>query len=274
MTMKVLITGGTGSLGQILTRTIAGEGYAARILSTRPREISDPEDVEWAVADLVSGEGLYEAVEGAEAVIHLASDFKNAEAVDVAGTRRLVEASHACGVKHLVYISIVGIDDIPTRYYRRKREAESIIESSGVPHSIQRSTQFHSFVDNLLSKAARVPLLMPLPTNFKFQSVDETEVARRLARCLADGPRGRLVDFGGPEVRTLGEMAETWMEVKGIHKKLIHLPLPGGAAKALRAGRNTAPDGVCGTIRWREWLMRQTKSQNVAEGTPAHAVRS
>ena len=49
---------------------------------------------------------------------------------------------------------------------------------------------------------------MPLPTHFKFQSVDESKVAERLARCLSDGPHGRVSDFGGPEVLTVGGMAE------------------------------------------------------------------
>ena len=270
--MKVLITGGTGTLGRILARTVASEGRVVRVMSVRPRSSSDPAGVEWAPADLASGRGLREAVEGVEAVFHLASDFNNAEAVDVVGTRRLVEASEAAGVSHLVYISIVGIDDIPTDYYRRKREAESIIESAGVPYSIQRATQFHSFVSNLLSKAARVPFVLPIPAGFRFQSVDESEVAARLAACLGDGPRGRLVDFGGPEVLTLDEMAGAWMEAKGVRKKLFRLPLPGAAAKALRAGRNTAPEGVRATIRWRDWLERRvsvrSSPERPAEGRP------
>ena len=260
--MKVLVTGGTGSLGRILSRVLAEEGHAVRVLSTRPRVTSDPSGVEWAPADLASGEGLREAVEGARAVFHLASDFNNAEAVDVEGTRRLVEASRDARVGHLVYISIVGIDDIPTAYYKCKREAESIIESSGVPHSIQRATQFHSFVANFLSKAARVPLLMPLPAGFKFQSVDEAEVAARLAACLDEGPRGRLTDFGGPEVLDLDAMAREWMEVNGVRKRLVRLPVPGAAARALRAGKNTAPGSSRGTIRWREWLERRAAERS------------
>jgi uncharacterized protein YbjT (DUF2867 family) len=242
-------------------------------MSQSPRPTPDLTDVEWAQADLASGEGVREAVEGMETVFHLASDFNNPVAVDVVGTRRLVEASREGGVSHLVYISIVGIDDIPTNYYKRKREAERIVESSGLPNSIQRATQFHTFVDSLLSKAARVPFVMPLPANFKFQSVDESEVAARLARCLVDGPRGRLVDFGGPEVLSLDEMAAAWMEVNGIRKKLICLPMPGAAAKALRAGKNTAPEGLRGMLRWREWLERRV-NQPAAERQPAHSIRS
>lgn len=274
MKMKVLITGGTGTLSQILVRTLMQDGHSVRIMSQNRPTPSGPTDVDRVLADLATGEGLRNAVKGVEAVFHLATDFNHAEAVDVTGTRLLVEASREASISHLVYISIVGIDDIPTNYYKRKREAEKIIETSGVPYSIQRSTQFHSFVETLLSKAARVPLVMPLPAKFSFQSVDVSEVAARLAACLEDGPRGRLDDFGGPEVLTLDEIAKTWMEVNGIHKKIFHLPLPGAAAKALRAGKNTAPEGVRGTIRWREWLERRANSRTIPFRRSAHATRS
>ena len=63
--MKVLITGGTGTLGRILAGTVAGAGHTVRIMSLAPRSSSDPVDVEWALANLATGEGMREAVEGA-----------------------------------------------------------------------------------------------------------------------------------------------------------------------------------------------------------------
>ena len=258
--MKVLVTGGAGSLGRRLVRALAGAGHAARVMSRREPAQSAPAGVEWARADLATGDGLGAAVEGVEVVIHAASDPRRAEAVDVEGTRRLTASARAAGVSHLVYISIVGVDEIPFGYYRRKLAAERIIESSGVPHSVLRATQFHSLVDFLLSKAARVPLLMPLPTDIKFQSVDETEVAARLAACVAAGARGRLPDFGGPSVHTLGEMARDWKRARGVGKRVVHLPIPGAVARAFRAGKNTAPGGERGLTSWEEWLARRRRA--------------
>ncbi|HEX8503448.1 MAG TPA: NAD(P)H-binding protein [Pyrinomonadaceae bacterium] len=255
--MKVLVTGGAGSLGRALVRVLAREGHAPRVMSRRGRAESAPDGVEWARADLLTGEGLAAAVEGAHAVVHAASDPRRAEAVDVGGTRRLTEAARAAGCAHLVYISIVGVDVIPFGYYRRKLAAEGIIQSSGVPFSVLRATQFHSLVDFLLAQAARVPLLMPLPTDFKFRSVDEAEVAARLSACVAAGPRGRLPDFGGPEVLTLGEMARAWARAKNVGKRIIHLPIPGALAAAFRAGKNTAPEGERGVTGWADWLARR-----------------
>lgn len=261
--MRVLVTGGSGSLGRVLVRALAGAGHAARVMSRRERTEAAPAGVEWARADLFTGEGLDAAVEGVDAVVHAASDPRRAEAVDVRGTRRLAEAALAAGVSHLVYISIVGVDEIPLGYYRRKLAAEQIIATSGVPYSVLRATQFHSLVDFLLSKAARVPLLMPLPTDLKFRSVDESEVAGRLAACVDAGPRGRLPDFGGPSVLSLGEMARAWKAARGVGKRVVHLPIPGAVAAAFRAGKNTAPAGERGVTGWEEWLARRATAGGV-----------
>lgn len=99
---------------------------------------------------------MWEAVASIDAIIHAASDSRNAEAVDVEGTRRLVDAARARGVRHVVFISIVGIDQIPFAYYQKKLAAESIVMSGGVPYSVLRATQFHSLVDGLISTAAEI----------------------------------------------------------------------------------------------------------------------
>lgn len=257
--MHVLITGGRGSLGRALIPAIASNGHVVRVMSRRPRPALFNPEVEWAQADIASGSGIEEALEQISVIVHAASDPRRAEAVDVDGTRQLLEAARKVGVSHVIYISIVGIDDIPLGYYKQKRAAEKIVESSGLPYSILRATQFHSLVDSMLLAAARLPMIMPIPTDFRFQSVDESEVAQRLAQCVGDGPRVRVADFGGPEVLSLGEMAESWLEVARVRKRLIRLPLPGSVAAAFRAGKNTVPDGVRGEIRWRDWLIRRGK---------------
>lgn len=255
--MKVLITGGTGGLGRDLVGRVMRAGHAARVMSRRARPESASEEVEWARADFATGEGVREACAGADAVIHAASDPRRTREVDVEGTRRLCEAARAEGCAHLVFVSIVGIDRIPYYYYKSKLEAERVIEASGVPHTILRATQFHPFVELFVAAAARVPLVMPLPTDFKVQSVERGEVAELLVECLNDGPRGRVPDFGGPEVLTLGEMAAAWMEARGVGKRLLRLPLPGAVAAGFRAGKNTTPDTPRGRVSWREWLARR-----------------
>jgi len=176
----------------------------------------------------------------------------------VEGTQRLIDVARTAGVKHLLYVSIVGVDRIPFAYYQRKLAVERMIAESGVPFSILRATQFHSFVAFLLSEAAKYPFMMPIPSGFVVQSVAVEEVAARLCRAIDDGPCGRLRDFGGPEVLPVEEVAEAWIQQPHLYVALRAIPiyLPGKIAEAFRAGNNTCPDGERGTETWRDWLKR------------------
>lgn len=253
--MKILLTGGTGGLGRELVRAAEAAGHTVRVASRRACPHDAPAGREWARMDVETGEGLREALDGADAVIHAASDPRRHAAVDVQGTRRLAEAAREAGTTHLVYVSIVGIDQVPFAYYRAKLQAEQLVAASLVPHSILRITQFHAFVESMIAGCARAPLVMPLPVKLRFQPVATAEAAVRLVRAAEHGPRGRLPDFGGPEVLTLGEMARTWKAARGVRKPIVNLPLPGRLGAALRAGRNTLQGGgERGTVRWEEWL--------------------
>ena len=171
------------------------------------------------------------------------------------GTRRLVEAAEAAKVRHLIFVSIVGVDAIPVAYYRRKLAAEQIVGTGRVPFTTLRATQFHSFLEQMIAGTAKLPLILPVPTGIVVQPVEASEVAERLMRCVGEGPRGRVTDFGGPEVLSWRDAVEQWRVARHISKRLVPVPYLGATAKALRAGLGTAPNGDRGTISWREWLM-------------------
>ena len=255
--MRVLVTGGSGRLGRELVPLLSAAGHSVTILSRVQRTGPDLR-VSHAVGDLMTGAGLTESVADIDAIVHLASDSRNARAVDVEGTQRLLEVPRAARVKHLLYCSIVGIDRIPFRYYECKLEAERLIAESGVPFSILRATQFHSFVALLLNEASRYPFIMPIPSGFFVQSVAIEEVAVRLCRAVNEGPNGMLRDFGGPEVLPIEEAATAWIGHGRRNWALRAVPiyLPGKIAAAFRAGYNTCPDGERGTLTWRDWLTR------------------
>lgn len=257
--MHILVTGGTGTLGRVFASAAAQAGHDVRIMSRRTRPTWEAAHLGvaapgWAQADLKTGEGVREAVEGMDAVLHAAtSPGLGAKKVDVEGTRRLLDAAQAAGVGHFMYPSIVGIDEIPLGYYRRKREAERLVKESPVPHTLLRATQFHAFVDQVFSALASLPLVALLPTDFQMQSVAASEVAQHLARHV-ERPGERLADFGGPEVSSVGEQARIWLEAHAKRRRLVRLPLPGKTARAFRRGANTAPQHRQGEITWREWL--------------------
>jgi len=164
----------------------------------------------------------------------------------------LLELARKAGVAHFLYISIVGIDRIPSYpYYRVKLAAEVAVEQGSVPWSIFRATQFHTLIDRLLRLPAWAPVAF-LPTDFHFQPVDGGEVADRMVEIVAAGPSGRVLDMGGPQVQTLGELANEWRRARGLQRWILPLPLPGKTANAFRRGYNTCPENRQGRITWED----------------------
>jgi uncharacterized protein YbjT (DUF2867 family) len=152
---------------------------------------------------------------------------------------------------------------MPVGYYRAKVAAEALVRDAGLPWSILRATQFHSLLDGLLRGMNRLPVFL-LPTDLQFQPIDVGEAATRMVECVAAGPGGRLPDIGGPEVLTLGAMAKTWMEARGRARRIVHLPLPGAFAAAVRHGRITCPDHRYGRLTWQEWARKTYARREVA----------
>ncbi|MFC7715625.1 SDR family oxidoreductase [Nonomuraea recticatena] len=116
---RILVTGATGRLGVATVRRLTERGFEVRAVSRRPREGA----VEWVVADLATGEGVAAAVEGVEAVVHLAAaPYKGryTDRVELDGTRALVDAAAKAGVRHLLYVSIVGVEAVPWGYFMTK----------------------------------------------------------------------------------------------------------------------------------------------------------
>jgi uncharacterized protein YbjT (DUF2867 family) len=258
--VNILVTGGTGTLGREVVRALTAAGHRAVTMSRNPAPDASIAP-RWATADIVSGEGLAAAVADMDAIIHAASDPRGDPAADEEGTQRLAVAAREARVGHLVFVSIVGIDRIPLPYYARKLAAERVLAESGQPFSILRATQFHSFIDFLFRKAAAaVPLVMPLPAGYSVQSVGLEDVAARLLRAIAEGPRGLLPDFGGPERMTAREAARLWQEARDIRKPIVPVPSFSATARAFRAGHNTLPADTSpenrGQLSWREWLAR------------------
>lgn len=283
---RVLVTGGTGVLGRELVPRLARAGYVVRIMSRRSPGTADraspagpagPAEVEWAQADLETGMGLAEAVAGADMIVHAAtSSFARnmlgygIHATDVRGTAQLLEHARAAGVEHFLYVSIVGIEKLPHAYYRHKLAAEALVGGAGVPWSILRATQFHPLIDRMLRVMTVSPLVL-LPADFKYQPIDPGDVADHLVDCVARGAAGRLPDLGGPEVHSLGDLAEAWMQACGMRRPVLRLHLPGRLAAAFRQGLNTAPARKSGRVTWEDWLRRTYGAEGKRDGEARHA---
>jgi uncharacterized protein YbjT (DUF2867 family) len=259
---SVLVTGGTGQLGRRVVRALVTDGHPVRILSRRPGAPPVP-GADVVVADLSTGAGLARAVAGTAAVVHCATDPRRSREVDVEGTARLLTAARDVGRPHVVHVSIVGVDRIPTGYYRSKLAAEEAVERSGLPWTVLRATQFHGFVSHLLDRLTGLPIV-PVPRGWRVQPIDVDEVARRLADAVASGPAGRLPDLGGPDVLSVVDLVRDRLRRTRRRRPVVPLPLPGAAAAALAAGANLAPGNPGGGRTWQQFLDSGPRPQVLA----------
>lgn len=237
----IVVTGGTGTLGRVVVDLLAADGHDVRVVSRKSPT--------WPI-DLRAGEGLEAALTGAEVVVHCASSQSGG---DVEAARHLVAAAKATGVRHVVYISIVGIDVIPFGYYRSKLAVEEVVEESGVGWTVLRTTQFHDLLATLFGLLAKVPLVMPVPS-LRFQPVEVREVAARLADLAVAEPAGRVPDLGGPEVREAADLARAYLAARGRKRRIVPFRLPGKVFRALRSGSGMTPEHADGKGTFEDFL--------------------
>lgn len=247
MTKQVLVTGGTGRLGRALVPRLLDGGDDVRVLTRWERELVAHG---WVVGNLRTGRGLAAAVAGVDVIIHLATTNGGG---DVAVTRNLIEAASEAGGPHLVYLSIVGIDNVALGYYRAKLACERLIEQSGLPWTILRTTQFHDLITALCDVQRMLPVTM-MPSKVSFQPIDVTEVADRLVSIAAGPAAHRVPDMGGPQVRDAAELARGYLRAMRRRRPVWPVPLPGKAIRDFRAGHHLTPERAVGRITFEDFM--------------------
>lgn len=248
MTSLILVTGGTGNLGRHLVPMLSATGARLRVLSRHPREPA--EGIEHVRGDLLKNDGVEAAVTGADVIVHLAGGPKG----DDEATRNLVRAARRIGVRHLVYISVIGADRVPLGYFRSKLGAERIIADSGLPWTTLRAAQFHDLVLTAVQAMSRLPVV-PAPGGLRFQPVDVGEVADRMALLAAGEPAGLVRDLAGPETHSLADLARSYLRARRSRRPFLPVRIPGKAGRAYRAGENlNLDDADRGARTWEEFL--------------------
>jgi uncharacterized protein YbjT (DUF2867 family) len=246
VTTRILVTGGTGTLGRVVVEHLQLAGADVRVLSRgrRPRSA----DVEHVRGDVRSGGGLDSAVAGVDTIVACVDPVE-----------QLVAAAKRAGSPHLVYISIVGVDQVPFRYYRRKLADEQLIAASGLPWTVLRATQFHDLIAVVMRMLAKPPV-MAIPAGVSDQPVDVRDVGPRLARLALGEPAGRAPDFAGPQVRTFADLARSYLAMAGKRRPIMPVRFPGKVFRAFRAGGHLAPGHAAGTITFEEYMADQLAS--------------
>ncbi|NUP52069.1 MAG: NAD(P)H-binding protein [Catenulispora sp.] len=248
MSEKLFVTGGTGGLGGHVVPLLRAAGYDLRLLSRKQHE-AEP-GVEYVTGDLMAGDGLDAALAGVDTVLHMAGGKKG----DDVATRNLADAAARAGVRHLVYISVIGADTVPVAWLRMKAAAEEAVRDSGVPYTILRAAQFHDLTLTVVRAMAKSPVV-PKPGGLRFQPVDVRDVAARLVELVQGAPAGLVPDIAGPEVIAMGDLTRSYLKATGKHRLLLPIHIPGKTGKAYRAGDNLALEGaLVGRGTWADFL--------------------
>ncbi len=238
----LLLTGATGFIGRSLTRQLVESGHRVRILlrpSPRTPSLPTGVPVEVAVTSLADVRGLRAALRGVQAVYHLASGEAeggraNLQAVDIEGTRNLVEAARDAGVERIFYLSHLDADrasGFPV--LKAKGIAEDFIRKSGVAYTILRGSILFgpddAFTTGLAMLIALSPGLLPLPA--KGESLVQPLWVEDLATCLTwalEEPEtiNKTLEVGGSEALTLRQVVAIIMEVTRQPRLIIPWGIP------------------------------------------------
>jgi uncharacterized protein YbjT (DUF2867 family) len=210
--MKIVVIGGTGLIGSKLVDLLRKRG--AEVLAASPN----------TGVNTITGEGLSEALAGADVVVDVANSpsFEDAAVMEFfqASTRNLIAAEKAAGVKHHVALSIVGTQRVvDSGYLRAKNAQESLIKASGIPYSILQSTQFFEFVERITQGGLEGDIYRLSPA--LFQPIVSDEVVAALADITLGAPLNGTVEIGGPEAIPFDELARELLSAKQDDRRIV-----------------------------------------------------
>jgi uncharacterized protein YbjT (DUF2867 family) len=214
--MKIVVIGGTGLIGSKTVAILRQRGH--EVVAASPK----------TGVNSITGEGLEKAMAGAQVVIDLANspsfeDKAVLEFFETSGRNLLAAEAAAGGVRHHVALSIVGADRTPDNgYFRAKVAQEKLIETSGIPYTIIRSTQFLEFLGAIADSSAdgtRVRLSPGL-----FQPIAADDVAASVAEVALAAPRKGIVEIAGPERAPFNEIVARYLKAVGDRRQVVRDP--------------------------------------------------
>ena len=212
--MKIVVIGGTGLIGSKTVAILRQGGH--EVVAASPN----------SGVNTITGQGVKEAVTGAQVVIDLANspsfeDRAVLEFFETAG-RNLLPAQATAGVRHHVALSIVAIDRTDNGYFRAKLAQEKLIEASGVPYTIVRATQFMEFLRGIADSSADGNIVRLPP--ILFQPIAADDVAAIVAEVALAPPRGGIVEIADPERAPFNEIVARYLKAVGDPREVASNP--------------------------------------------------
>jgi uncharacterized protein YbjT (DUF2867 family) len=213
--MKIVVIGGTGLIGSKTVAILRQGGH--EVVAASPK----------SGINSITGEGLQEAMAGAQVVVDLANSpsFEDKAVLEFFETsgRNLLAAEAAAGVRHHVALSIVGTDRTPDNgYFRAKVAQEKLIETSGIPYTIVRATQFLEFLGAIAASSADGNVVRLSPG--LFQPIAADDVAPMVADVALAAPRNGIVEIAGPERAPFNEIIARYLKAVGDQRVVVSNP--------------------------------------------------
>jgi uncharacterized protein YbjT (DUF2867 family) len=245
--MKIVVIGGTGLIGSKTVAILREEGH--EVVAGSPK----------SGVNTITGKGLKEAMAGAQVAIDLANSpsFEDKAVLEFFETsgRNLLPAETAAGVRHHVALSIVAIDRTDNGYFRAKVAQEKLIEASGIPYTIIRSTQFMEFLGGIADSSADGNIVRLPPC--LFQPIAADDIAPIVAEVALAPPRNGIIEIAGPELAPFNEIVARYLKAVGDPREVASDPEArywGGRVEE----RSLVPLGEArlGRIGLDEWLRR------------------
>jgi uncharacterized protein YbjT (DUF2867 family) len=246
--MKIVVIGGTGLIGSKTAPILRQGGH--EVVAASPK----------TGVNSITGEGLKEAMAGAQVVIDLANSpsFEDQAVLEFFQTsgRNLLPAEAAAGVRHHIALSIIGTDRTPDNgYFRAKVAQEKLIEASGIPYTIIRSSQFLEFLGGIADSCANGNMVRLSPG--LFQPIAADDVAAIVAEVALAAARNGIIEIAGPERAPFSEIVARYLKAVGDPREVVSDPEAryfGGRVEQY----SLVPLGEArlGRIGFDEWLRR------------------
>jgi len=210
--MKIVVIGGTGLIGTKVVANLRQKGH--EVIAASPN----------TGVNTITGEGLAQAVAGAQVVVDLANSPNFADDAVMAffktSGRNLAAAEKTAGVRHHIALSVVGSDRNPdSGYLRAKVTQEEAIKASGIPYTIIRSTQFFEFLGGIAQAATDGQTVRLSPAHL--QPVASNDVAALVAKVATMAPTNGVIELAGPERIGLDDLVRRYLEAMHDPRKVV-----------------------------------------------------